>query len=78
TSDNVPVVVEPGARFDLRGAAVSAASNLIQLPQGGVAPRLVGQAAWSNGGSLQLLGTEVYFAGTVDASGGAPLASGGS
>lgn len=78
TSDNVPVVVEPGARFDLRGAAVSAASNLIQLPQGGLASRLAGQAAWSNGGSLQLFGTEVYFAGTVDASGGTPLASGGS
>ncbi|WP_315833198.1 filamentous haemagglutinin family protein [Bradyrhizobium prioriisuperbiae] len=72
------VVVESGARLDLQGAAVSAESNLIQLPQGGLAPGLVGQAAWSNGGNLQLFGTNVYFAGTFDAAGGAPLAGGGS
>lgn len=71
------LVAEPGAQFDLQGAAVSAASNLIQLPQGGLDPRLVGQAAWSNGGNLQLFGTHIYFAGNVDAAGGAPLASGG-
>ncbi|MGY3696655.1 filamentous hemagglutinin family protein [Bradyrhizobium sp. USDA 3240] len=72
------VVAEAGAQFNLQGAAVTAESNLIQLPQGGLVPRFVGQAAWSNGGSLQLSGTTVYFAGTVDASGGAPLATGGS
>ncbi|WP_298364966.1 filamentous haemagglutinin family protein [uncultured Bradyrhizobium sp.] len=72
------VVAEPGAQFNLQGAAVPADSNLIQVPQGGLVPRFVGQAAWSNGGSLQLSGTTVYFAGTVDAAGGAPLAAGGS
>ncbi len=72
------LVAEPGAQFDLQGAAVTAQSNLIQLPQGGLAPQFVGQAAWSNGGNLQLLGTNIYFAGAVDAAGGAPLASGGS
>ncbi|MES5481638.1 filamentous hemagglutinin family protein [Bradyrhizobium sp. INPA03-11B] len=72
------VVAEPGAQFNLQGAAVTAESNLIQLPLAGFGPHVVGQAAWSNGGSLQLSGTTVYFAGTVDAAGGAPLASGGS
>jgi hypothetical protein len=72
------VVVQPGAQFDLRGAAITADSNLIQLPQGGFAQRLVGQAAWSNGGNLQLVGTSIYFAGSVNATGGAPLATGGS
>ncbi|MCC8960122.1 hypothetical protein H8B02_43995, partial [Bradyrhizobium sp. Pear77] len=72
------VVAEPGAQFNLQGAAVTAASNLIQVPQAGFGPHFVGQAAWSNGGSLQLSGTTVYFAGTVDAAGGAPLAAGGS
>ncbi|WP_342710252.1 filamentous hemagglutinin family protein [Bradyrhizobium sp. B124] len=71
------VVAEPGAQFNLQGAAVTAASNLIQVPQAGFGPHFVGQAAWSNGGSLQLSGTTVYFAGTVDAAGGAPLAAGG-
>ena len=72
------VVAEPGAQFNLQGAAVTAESNLIQVPQAGFGPHFVGQAAWSNGGSLQLSGTTVYFAGTVDAAGGAPLATGGS
>lgn len=71
------VVVQPGAQFDLQGAAVSAASNLIQLPQAGRARTLVGQAAWSDGGSLQLGALDIYFAGSVDAAGGAPLAAGG-
>jgi len=71
------LVAEPGALFDLQGAAVSAASNLIQIPQGGLRASLVGQAVWSNGGNLQLFGTNIYFAGTVDAAGGAPLATGG-
>ncbi|MFX8824824.1 hypothetical protein ABTM64_19895, partial [Acinetobacter baumannii] len=44
----------------------------------GFGPHVVGQAAWSNGGSLQLSGRTVYFAGSVDAAGGAPLATGGS
>ncbi|MFX9373943.1 hypothetical protein ABTO04_19680, partial [Acinetobacter baumannii] len=61
------VVAEPGAQFNLQGAAVTAESNLIQLPQAGFGPHVVGQAAWSNGGSLQLSGRTVYFAGSVDA-----------
>ncbi|GKQ52146.1 filamentous haemagglutinin family protein [Bradyrhizobium sp. Ce-3] len=72
------VVAEPAAQFNLQGAAVTADSNLIQLPASSSGPHFVGQAAWSNGGSLQLSGTTVYFAGTVDAAGGAPLATGGS
>jgi filamentous hemagglutinin family protein len=72
------LVVQPGAQFDLQGAAVLAASNLIQLPQLGLARNPIGQADWSNGGNLQLLsGQNIYFAGTVNAAGGAPLASGG-
>ncbi|MCA6120294.1 filamentous hemagglutinin family protein [Bradyrhizobium sp. WSM 1704] len=71
------VVAQPGAQFDLQGAAVTADSNLIQVRQSGLTPTPVGQAAWSNGGNLQLVGTSVYFAGSVDAAGGAPLATGG-
>ncbi|MGF6312177.1 filamentous hemagglutinin family protein [Bradyrhizobium sp. i1.8.4] len=72
------VVAEPGALFNLQGAAAMAESNLIQVPQGASARGFVGQAAWSNGGSLQLSGTTIYFAGNVNAAGGAPLAAGGS
>lgn len=72
------VVAQPGAQFNLQGAAVTADSNLIQVRGNGLAPSLVGQAAWSNGGSLQLVGTSIYFAGSVNAAGGGPLASGGS
>ncbi|MGY3591283.1 filamentous hemagglutinin family protein [Bradyrhizobium sp. USDA 4341] len=72
------VVAEPGAQFNLQGAAVTANSNLIQVPQSGFGPHFVGQAAWSNGGSLQLTGKTVYFAGSVDAAGAGPLAAGGS
>ncbi|WP_160168912.1 filamentous haemagglutinin family protein [Bradyrhizobium sp. Ai1a-2] len=71
------VVVQPGAQFDLRGTAVSAESNLIQQPQGGVSHGLAGQAEWSNGGSLQLVGRSIYFAGSVNAAGGAAHATGG-
>jgi filamentous hemagglutinin family protein len=67
------VKVQSGAEFELRGAAVSAASGLIQL-----APRDGGQDAWSNGGNLQLAGNNLYFAGGVDAAGGDPRATGGS
>jgi filamentous hemagglutinin family protein len=73
------VLVAPGAQFDLEGAAVSAASGLIELPAPGLlgtGSRFLGQTAWSNGGVLQLGGT-VYFAGSVDAAGGAPEATGG-
>src|ERR1700726_674043 len=73
------VVTQSGSQFDLQGTQGSAASNLIQLPQGGLAqPRLLGQAAWSNGGNLQLAAPNLYFAGSIDAAGGAPLATGGS
>lgn len=67
------IIAQPGAQFDLQGAAVSAASGLIRF-----SPRDGGQDAWSNGGSLQLYGNNIYFASTVDAAGGAPLATGGS
>jgi filamentous hemagglutinin family protein len=79
TLSGTSVEVQPDAQFDLQGASVSAASNLIQLPTQhvGQGPFLAGQAAWSNGGTLQLAGTNIYFAGSVDAAGGAPLATGG-
>ncbi|MBR0871346.1 filamentous hemagglutinin family protein [Bradyrhizobium tropiciagri] len=78
TLGGINVVAQPGAQFDLRGAAVTADSNLIQVRQAGFTPTMIGQAAWSDGGSLQLVGTSIFFAGSVDAAGGAPLASGGS
>ena len=62
------VVTQSGSQFDLQGTQVSAASN----------PRLLGQAAWTNGGNLQLTAPNLYFAGSIDAAGGAPLATGGS
>ncbi|WP_139025055.1 filamentous haemagglutinin family protein [Bradyrhizobium sp. STM 3843] len=67
------IIAQPGAQFDLQGAAVSAASGLIRF-----SPRDGGQGAWSNGGSLQLSASSMYFASTVNAAGGAPLATGGS
>lgn len=67
------IIAQPGAQFDLRGSAVSAASGLVRL-----SPRDSGRDSWSNGGSLQLSGNNIYFASTVDAAGGAPQAAGGS
>ncbi|WP_229181688.1 filamentous haemagglutinin family protein [Bradyrhizobium oropedii] len=78
TLGGATVVVQPAAQLDLQGAAVTAESNLIQQPKAGFGRSLAGQAAWSDGGSLQLVGTSIYFAGSVNAAGGAPLASGGS
>src|SRR5262249_11705262 len=78
------VVGQTGAQLNLQGAAVTAESNLIQQPKGGLPSSLVGQAAWSDGGTLQLAASNIYFAGTVHATGGvnaagnAPLATGGS
>jgi filamentous hemagglutinin family protein len=77
TSGTGNLVTEVGAQFDLQGADVSAASNLIQIPQGGLSPHSSGQEVWSNGGNLQLFGTNIYFAGSVDAAGGTSLATGG-
>jgi filamentous hemagglutinin family protein len=72
------IVVQPGAQLNLQGALVAAAGNLIQVPNaspGG--PRLVSLTEWSNGGNLQLAAPDIYFAGTVNAAGGAPQATGG-
>ncbi|WP_027580552.1 filamentous haemagglutinin family protein [Bradyrhizobium sp. Ai1a-2] len=66
------VVVQPGAQLNLQGA-----NRLIQVPQGGFGPRLPSQEMWSDGGTLQLAASNIYFAGTVNAAGGAPLATGG-
>lgn len=67
------IIAQAGAQFDLRGSAVSAASGLVRF-----SPRDSGEDAWSNGGGLQLYARNIYFASTVDAAGGAPLATGGS
>jgi filamentous hemagglutinin family protein len=69
------VVVQPGAQLQLKGA--SATIEAINETAGG-GRRFVELPAWSNGGALQLAGNNIYFAGTVDAAGGAPLAAGGS
>jgi hypothetical protein len=72
------IVVQPGAQIDLQGAEVPASSALIQVPNTNPSgPRFVSEAEWSNGGNLQLAAANIYFAGTVAAAGGAPLATGG-
>ncbi len=76
-------VVQAGARLLLRGASAK-----IDAPAGGgLDRRVLPQAVWSDGGHLQLAGlasaatgssdSSLYFAGKVDASGGAPEATGG-
>jgi filamentous hemagglutinin family protein len=65
--------VRRGAQFRLDGISAS-----VQIPTGAAPPGgLTTQTVWSNGGSLTLDGLG-FFAGTVSARGGAPLASGGS
>jgi filamentous hemagglutinin family protein len=78
SNSSAPVVVRPGAQLNLEGAAVSAASNLMQISLGAFSQqRVAGVAAWSDGGNLQLNGANIYFAGNVDGAGGAPDAAGG-
>lgn len=76
-------VVQQGARLMLRGA-----STTIDVAAGGVFSRGYSQRSiWSDGGTLQLAGQvttsgaqsgSLYFAGSVDASGGTAQAAGGS
>lgn len=69
------IVAEQGSLFLLEGA-----SGSVEIPAGSdLGPQIVRQDVWSNGGSLLINpSTASYFAGTVSAHGGAPLASGGS
>lgn len=69
------VVVEEGAQLLLEGR-----SRTVQIQDFSVwaGLRFIDIPVWSNGGSLQIAGSKLYFAGTVSAKGGAPLASGGS
>lgn len=65
--------VQPGAVFLLNGAATT-----LEAPVRGKLPDIVETYdVWSDGGALQLGGTNLYFAGSVSAAGGAPLATGG-
>uniref|UniRef100_Q07N95 Filamentous haemagglutinin family outer membrane protein n=1 Tax=Rhodopseudomonas palustris (strain BisA53) TaxID=316055 RepID=Q07N95_RHOP5 len=67
-------VVQDGARLRLKGAAVSLLQPAAKA--GAIGRRLVAQDYWSNGGALRLAG-DMFFAGIVDASGGAAQAAGG-
>ena len=68
-----PIIVLDGARFDLAGASAT-----IEQPIGGLAgARFAAQPIWSDGGTLTFTGGSLYFGGTIDAAGGAPLATGG-
>ena len=79
TLDGPTVVTQPGSQLLLRGGVAT-----IDVAGGGGAPgasRFASETIWSNGGTLQLAGIGIgnlYFAGAVDAAGGAPLAAGGS
>ncbi|ATQ70694.1 hypothetical protein CQW49_22215 (plasmid) [Methylosinus trichosporium OB3b] len=66
-------VAEQGSVFDISGASAT-----IEAPtaNGLGGERYGAEQVWSNGGSLTLTGTG-YFAGTIDAAGGAPQAAGG-
>ncbi|MCK9914327.1 filamentous hemagglutinin family protein [Microbacteriaceae bacterium K1510] len=78
------IVALAGSVFDMAGA-----SGTIEVPVAGglKGPRTVEQQVWSNGGSLTLSSTAstgaptwyfgLYFAGAIDAAGGAPQAAGG-
>ena len=68
-----PIIALAGAQFDLAGASAT-----IEQPTGGLAGgRFAAQQIWSDGGTLTFTGNSLYFGGTIDAAGGAPLASGG-
>ncbi len=70
------ILALPGSSFLLNGTSAQ-----IQNPTGSVSSgqHFVNQQIWSDGGTLALTGVNggIYFAGNVDANGGAPLASGG-
>nr|WP_246781458.1 filamentous hemagglutinin N-terminal domain-containing protein [Rhodoblastus sphagnicola] len=84
-----PIVAMPGSLFDISG--ISASVEEPGVTKGMFRSGFVARQVWSNGGSLSLtrnqttdyyLGSgassqNLYFDGTVRASGGAPLASGG-
>lgn len=74
TLSGLTVVALPGSQFLLDGTAAT-----IQTPTGSDPgdARYAPDEIWSNGGTLDLGTDSIYFAGTVSASGGAPLASGG-
>lgn len=67
------VIAQAGAQFALNGT--SATIDVANTP--GSLVRLVSQPIWSNGGTLQLAGKHIFFAGSASAQRGAPLASGG-
>jgi len=68
-----PIIALAGSQFDLAGASAT-----IEQPTGGLAGgRFAAQQIWSDGGTLTFTGNSLYFGGTIDAAGGAPLASGG-
>ncbi|WP_213773060.1 filamentous haemagglutinin family protein [Bradyrhizobium sp. dw_78] len=80
------IVALAGSRFNLEGTSAT-----VEAPgAGGLGePRTVLQSVWSNGGTLTLYSSaqaanvangrydSLYFAGTINAAGGAPQASGG-
>ena len=69
------VVVESGAQLRLNGGSATVQYLDLSDP---TQSRFLNQPLWSNGGTLQIAGNNLYFAGTVSAPGGAPLAAGGS
>lgn len=69
-----------GTTVALKGSVfnISGTSASIEVPGGGLgSPKSTTQQIWSNGGTLTLGGNSLYFGGTLDATGGSPLASGG-
>ncbi|PKU21539.1 filamentous haemagglutinin family protein [Telmatospirillum siberiense] len=68
------IVVLSGATLDISGAGAT-----IQLPTGGTTglTRYATRQIWSDGGTITLGGNSVYFAGAIEAGGGASFASGG-
>ena len=81
------IVALAGSTFDIAGA-----SGTVETPNAGAGlggSRYISQPIWSNGGSLTLTNTggsgggdprfynAIYFAGSIDARGGAPRAAGG-
>ncbi|NVO17601.1 MAG: filamentous hemagglutinin family protein [Rhodoplanes sp.] len=72
---NGTIVALAGARFDLSGASATVERPTAAATFG--RSELATRQVWSNGGTLTLSGTSLYFAGTIDAAGGAASASGG-
>ena len=72
------LVVAPGAELLLKGGAMTIQAPVVSSSSlAPLAPRLADEAVWSNGGTLQIAGGNLFFAVSVDAAGGAPLAAGG-